>query len=176
MATLKLTFNDPNITSTTMTRDFFIKSRHQELNFLVDYLRALNSGTSHGSGSVVKASNLNTQTQAAATVTLASVSANDTVTVGNIVYTAKTSAPTGNQWLVGVSDTADAAALVVVLNANASLSPYMVATSALGVVTLTSIALGALGNLLALTSSNNTRLAVVGFASGVDATITTYNF
>lgn len=176
MATLKLTIANPNIDSATVTRDYLRKSRHQELNVLLDYIRAINSGTAHGSGSVVKASNLNTQTQASATVTNASVSNNDTVTIGNIVYTAKTSGPTGNQWLVGVSDTADAAALVAVLNANTSLSPYIVATSALGVVTLTSVALGALGNLLALTSSNNTRLAVVGFASGVDATISTYNF
>lgn len=173
---LKITIANPNLTVTTSNRDLFAKSRHTECNRLVDYFRALSSGTTHGSGSTLTVADLANQTQASGTVTCASVSAADTVTVGNIVFTAVSGTPSGNQFKRGVSDTADGLSLATAINANTSLNPYVVAANASGVVTVSSISLGALGNLLQLSSSNNTRLAVVALASGADATITTYNF
>lgn len=173
---LKIVINDPNTTSTTSTRDFFAKSRHVYLQNLVDRCRAFVSGTAHGSGAVFTQAELASQTQATGTVTCASASAADTVTVGNIVFTAVSGTPSGNQFKVGVSNTADGLSLATAINANTSLNPYVSAGNASGVVTISSVNLGALGNLLQLSSSNNTRLAVVGMASGVDATITTYNF
>lgn len=119
-------------------------------------------------------------TAAHGTATCASVANNDTVTVGNQILTAKTSGPSGaNQWLAGVSDTADGVALAACINAHATLSQYVLATAASGVVTVTAIgpALGVLGNAIILASSNNTRLAVVAMASGAnDASAQTYSF
>lgn len=63
-----------------------------------------------------------------------------------------------------------AASLVAAINANATASLYVLATSAAAVVTVTAIgkALGVIGNLLKLTSSNGTRLAVSVMASGAE--------
>ena len=101
---------------------------------------------------------------ASGTVTLASVAANDTVTLNGVVLTAKTSAPGAHQWLVGVTDTADAAALAALINSDASvgLKGYFRATSAAAVVTVYSLLPGLPGNTLSLASSNGGRLAVSG--------------
>lgn len=172
MSLLRVLFTNPNVDSQTSNRDNFQPGRHQEALRLSRIFQNLASG--HSSGCTLKVSNLSGQTQATGTVTCASVSAADTVTIGNIVFTAEASGATGNQFNVGGTDTITATNLAAAINANATLSKFLVATSALGVVTLTCTNLGALGNLLQLSSSNNTRLAVVGFASGVDASETTY--
>jgi hypothetical protein len=156
-----------------------VMEKHNSLVRIANLITGMNSG----GGNSVPASVILTvdgnATAATATVTCASVANNDTVTVGNVVLTGVTGTPTGAQFKVGVSDTADAAALVVLINATATLSPYILASSNLGVVTLTAIgtALSTIGNMLALTSSNNTRLAVVGFTGGVtDPGQTTFGF
>jgi hypothetical protein len=176
MATLKLVLTLPNYDKATLIRDYQLKSRHQTLNVLSNLMAKANCGLAHGSGNTLVVTVPDSQTQASGTVTCASVSAADTVTVGNIVFTATAGTPTGNQFKCGVTNTADALSLVTAINANTSLSPYVTALSALGVVTITSTALGDLGNLLQLSSSNNTRLAVVSFASGVaDSGVKTFS-
>lgn len=116
---------------------------------------------------------------ASGTITHASVSANDTVTVNGVVFTAKSSGASGNEWNIGASNTTSAAAFVVAFNASASAKTNLLitATSALGVVTLTAIRTGLDGNAFTLVSSNGTRLAVTGsgyLASGaVDSSAVT---
>lgn len=115
---------------------------------------------------------------ASGTATCASVALNDTVTVGGVTFTAKTAGPTGDQWLVGVSDTADAAALAAAWNASGTAATAgVVASSSGAVVTFTAKDAGKTGNLVTLASSNGTRLAVSGsrLASGT-ATYTTLSF
>lgn len=54
---------------------------------------------------------------------------NDTVTIGGVVLTGKTSAPSGQaQFLVGVSAAADGAALIACINAHTSLKGYFLAS------------------------------------------------
>lgn len=116
---------------------------------------------------------------AAGTITCASVSAADTVTVGNVVLTAHASTNTGLFFALGASDTACGDNLAAAINRNATLSQYVIAVDVAGVVTITAIgpALGVLGNAIILSSSNNTRLAKVAMASGAnDATAQTYSF
>lgn len=118
-------------------------------------------------------------TAATGTVTCASVQADDTVTVGGITFTAKASPSGTAQWALGADDTACAANLAAKINAHPVTSLYVLASSVLGVVTVTAIgpALGVLGNAIKLTSSNGTRLAVVAMASGADdSTAKTYTF
>lgn len=176
MATLKVVISNPNYTSATLTRDFFPLSRHRALIKLARYVFAIVSGKAHGSGTTVAMSNQSTSVAATGTVTLASALANDTVTIGNVVFTAVTGTPTSSQFKVGVSDTADALSLATQINAKATINTHVSAASALGVVTITALDLGTVGNLLQLSSSNNSRLAVVAMASGADATVTTYSF
>jgi phage tail sheath gpL-like len=113
---------------------------------------------------------------ASGTVTCASASAADTVTIAGIVFTAIAGTPAGNQFKVGVSDTADAASLVSAINGSttAGVQNCVVATSVAGVVTITAKLPGAMGNAITLASSNGTRLAVSGarLANGAGADVT----
>jgi hypothetical protein len=105
------------------------------------------------------------KTYATGTITLASVLNNDTVTIAGQVLTAKTANPGANQFLVGVSNTADAAALVAAINLSTNATfGYATATSALAVVTVSGGDAGLIGNLVTLASSNGGRLAVSGAA------------
>jgi phage tail sheath gpL-like len=116
--------------------------------------------------------------KATGTVTLASVDVDDTVTIDGVVFTAVASGATGNQFNQGGTDTVDAASLVSAINANTTLDGRVVATSALGVVTLTAVEGGELGNSVSLASSNGTRLAVsaAALAGGVNGTSYTFAF
>lgn len=102
-----------------------------------------------------------TETPAAATgtITLVSAVATNSVTIGKTTFTFS-STPTSNTATAvdvevdGADDTADAAALAAAINANAlGVAKYVYATSALGVVTLTSRFVGDIGNLINLSKS-----------------------
>lgn len=115
---------------------------------------------------------------AAGTVTFASAINNDTITVGGVVLTGVTGTPGANQFKVGVSNNADAAAYAAAVNAHATLSKYVVASAVGAVVTLTAQEKTPIGNLITLASINGTRLAVSGAAltGGVAPTYTTYQY
>jgi hypothetical protein len=95
---------------------------------------------------------------ASGTITLATAVAANTVTIGKTVFTASAS-PSSNtatavDFLVTGSDTVVAAALAAAINANALGAAQIVsATSALGVVTVTALVPGVLGNQIALAKS-----------------------
>lgn len=108
--------------------------------------------------------------QATGTVTLASFVQNDTVTINGVVMTGKTSPATEAEFACGVSDTADAAALAAKINAHSSLSLIVSATSALGVVTLTTLKPGLLGNSVTTAISAHGSVAAARLASGTDGT------
>jgi hypothetical protein len=109
---------------------------------------------------------------ASGTFTLVSVVATDAVTIGKTTFTF-TSTPTSNTATAvdvevdGADDTADAAALAAAINANAlGVAPYVYATSALGVVTLTSRVPGVIGNLINISSADATITASATYLSG----------
>ncbi len=119
-----------------MTRDYDINAGFPKLNGVWRYVGSI----------VTTKSNQDTTTpflNATATLTLATTLATHTVVFtpvdgGRIVTLTASAAPTGDsQWDIGGDDTADAAALVVVINAHPLLSRFVVATSSAGVVTLT---------------------------------------
>ena len=97
---------------------------------------------------------------ASGTVTLANVSADDTVTIGKTTLTAKAEPSGEDQFSQAGTDTVDAAALVAKINAHSVLSKLVVASNVAGVVTITCLTKGEIGNHIALASSNGTRLAV----------------
>jgi phage tail sheath gpL-like len=113
---------------------------------------------------------------ASGTVTLASVNVSDTVTIDGVVFTAVASGATGAQFNQGGTDTADAASLVTAINANSTLDGRVIATSSLGVVTITALEPGELGNSISLASSNGTRLAVSAAALSGGTNGTEYTF
>lgn len=109
-----------------------------------------------------------TQAFASGTVTIASGSGSITATI-NGVATAVT-------W--GTSDTATATALAAAINASsdALVNKHVSATSALGVVTITAINGGYVGNAVTLAASGTGATASVARLAGGSATITNYTF
>ena len=176
MANLRINYKNPNKSANTLANSLQQQSKHQECIVLVDEFNALVSGTAGGSGSTLTVQITDNSVAASGTVTLASASSADTVTLCNITFTAVTGTPTGTQFKVGVSNTADGLSLATAINSNTTLAPHVLASNASGAVTITALDVGTVGNLLQLSSSNNTRLAVVAFSGGTDATVKTYNF
>lgn len=72
-----------------------------------------------------------------ATCTQASIVADDTVVIGNVTLTWKSSAANENQVTIGASDTAAAANLAAAINAHSKLSGLVSASSSSGVCTIT---------------------------------------
>lgn len=95
-------------------------------------------------------------------------SADDTVTINGVVFTAKASGATGNQFNIGVDLAASLTALAAVLNASVvaavALATYSVSST---VLTITYDAFGAAGNAFTLAASVGTRSAAT-LAGGHD--------
>lgn len=107
---------------------------------------------------------------ATGTITLASMVAADTVTIGGVVLTAVASAPTSIQFVVG-TDTVTAANMAATINALPALNQMVRATSAAGVVTLTCLVPGTIGNLVTLAISAHGTVSGSGkLTSGAQST------
>lgn len=102
---------------------------------------------------------------ASQTITLASVSANDTVTLGGVVFTAKASPTLESEFSQAGTDTQDAASLAAKISAHSTIGQVFVATSALGVVTVSTRQKGVFGNFIALAESTSASRITVGGAA-----------
>lgn len=100
----------------------------------------------------------------------AHASASDTVLINGVTFTGETSGATGNQFNVGTTATLTASALAAAINASATalVSGTVVATSALGVVTITAAVSGLIGN--AITIAKGTDSGSVNTVSGARLT------
>lgn len=144
-------------------------SPKESIESLAVYLNKLVAGC--GSASVDMRINRIGGVAASGTVTLSSFANNDTVTIGNQVFTAKTSGASGNnQFNLGADDTAAAAALAVKVNAHPSLTNVISAVSALGVVTVSAVPLSASGNMFGLAISAHGSVSGAYMTGGVAAT------
>lgn len=109
-------------------------------------------------------------TQATATVTFTGApTADETITIGHVVLTAKSSGAIANQFNIGGTVTLTAAALAACINASTNLSGIVTATSAAGVVTITSVVPGKVGSALQLSESLSNTTATA-FSASVDGT------
>ena len=138
---------------------------------LMRYVRSLMGG----SKSAKVALSVNA-VKASGTITLSSHVNADTVTVNGIVFTCKTSGATGNEYNVGADDTATAVNLAAALNANTTLDGMIVATSALGVVTVTALAPGELGNAVTLAISAHGSVSAARMAGGTNGAATATHY
>jgi hypothetical protein len=110
--------------------------------------------------------------RAVATLTLTGLpTAADTFTLNGVTFTARASGAVANEFNIGADATATAAAIAAAINASvtAKVSGYVTATSALGVVTITLVEPGLVGNLASLSESMNNTTRV-DFAGGSDGT------
>lgn len=98
--------------------------------------------------------------RASGTITVASIQADDTITINGVTLTGKSSPSGESQFDSDGSDTVVATAIKNCINANSSLTGIVSASSSLGVVTVSAYVKGLIGNSITLASSNGTRLAV----------------
>lgn len=99
----------------------------------------------------------------------------ETLSILNTTFTAETSGATGNQFNIGGTVTASAVNLAAAINASTDLTGKVTATSALGVVTITSVIPGLVGNGLQLSESLSNATATA-FAHGTDGNKVSRNF
>lgn len=162
-----------DLTSADATSKLYAQGGRVCLTKIANYLTAVAGGNESASMELAIAAGV-----ATGTVTLASVNVADTVTIDGIVFTAVASGATGNQFNQGGTDTVDAESLVSAVNANTTLDGRILASNVLGVVTITALEPGELGNSITLASSNGTRLAVsaAALAGGTNGTEYTFAF
>lgn len=100
----------------------------------------------------------------------AAASANDTVLINGVTFTAVASGATGNQWNIGTTATQTATNLAAAINASvtALVQNYVTATSAAGVVTVTASDPGEMGN--CMTIAKGTDVGAVDTVSGARLT------
>ncbi len=116
-----------------------------------------------------------TMVQATATITsTGAATANDTVTVANVVLTAVASGavPANGEWNVSGTVGTQAASIALAINSIPTLSGIVTATSNLGIVTVTSVAPGLPGNGLAISESAD-NVTNTAFAGGSQAHLST---
>jgi acetylglutamate kinase len=155
-------------------RDLYAETGYRELAAvkLVDYVQKCVSGSRAG----VVQTRINA-VKAAGTITLSSHVATDTVTVNGISFACVASGATGAQYNVGADDTATAVALAAALNANTTLDGMIIATASLGVVTVTSLIPGEIGNAMTIAISAHGTVSGARLAGGTNGdTETTHYF
>lgn len=183
MATLKLSIVSGRNTA-TLQRFQTAGGKYERVRSILNFLESLQTGgeLAAGSGSPpsIAVTVQDSEVRASGTLTLASVVATDTVTINGVTFTAVASGATGNQFNVGVSDTATATNLAAAINASVTslVSGYVTASSSAAVVTVTSAFYGLAGNMTTLASAGGT-ITVSGArltGGAADASAVTYSF
>lgn len=141
-----------------------------EMRALSHFFKRLEEGCDKGVGNTVWASySTSAPVRATNTLTLtyASISNSDTVVIAGTTLTCVTGTPSGGAQFKKQTDaTVTAANLVACVNANTTLNKLMVASNVAGVVTLTLITFGAIGNQTPLVGSTGMVVGAATFANG----------
>lgn len=105
----------------------------------------------------------------------AAATASDTITVANVELTAKANGavPADGEFDVSATVGTQAANIALAINSVPELVGIVTATASLGVVTVTAVNAGAMGNGLALSESAD-NVTVTAFAHGADGTVYTF--
>lgn len=138
------------------------------VNSFLDYLTGLTGGQRIGALLSWKVGAL----QAHGTITFASTGPlnGQTMTICGVTFTAKTSASLPNEFTRSNTPSVDAVNLAAAINASADLVGIATASAALGVVTVTAVVPGLIGNGLVQANVDCANTTVVSFASGTDGT------
>lgn len=121
------------------------------VNNFADYISGLTGGALSGASLYFKVGAV----AAVGTITQTSTGAanDETLTVAGVTFTAKTSGATGNEWNRSNTVSVSATNLAAAINASADTNIYVVASADAGVVTVTALQPGVLGNLITITES-----------------------
>lgn len=120
---------------------------------LANYFMALASGAEQGTLEVYVGGT--TGVAASATATFSTIVQDNVVTINGVAFTARDASPTGNQFLIGASDTTAATNCAAAINASstAKIAGYVTATSNGAVVTISALRKGVAGNMFTLTKT-----------------------
>ncbi len=141
---------------------------------LANYLNGI-AGGSYDAKVFVALAGANTGTAGTGTIVATRANAaNDTVTIGNVVFTEATS-PSSNpglgEFARGADDTACGANLAAAINAHPNLRGFLTAAAVTGTVTLTMVDKGLHANLLNFATSDATAFAVTAPTNGAEGTL-----
>ena len=157
MASISILINDLNgYSSTDLTNKLQPNGAITDIDILGHSLRTYLAQVVNLGSSNIDLSISNVATVAAsATITFSSIANNDTVTINGIVFTAKTSGATGNQFNLGATDTDAAANCAIAVNASATAGVVGIVScsAASGVVTVTALPKGLIGNAISVAIS-----------------------
>jgi hypothetical protein len=140
-----------------------------------NYFSAIGGGAYWGSCLVTSGA---VQAQGKLTVSAGGSSNGETMSLGNVTLTAKTSGAVAASGEFNISATAatQAASMVTAINTVATLQGVVTASAVLGVITLTAVAPGTIGNGIQM-SESLTNVAITNamgnLTAGVDGTVTT---
>ena len=133
----------------------------------LSYLRGFAKGTRRGNMKIKSGA-----VRAAGAITSTGIAtAADTVTVANVVLTAVASGanPVVGEWNISATVGTQATSIALAINSIATLTGIVTATSNAGVVTVTAVVPGLMGNGLAL-AENASNVGVTAFSGGTDGT------
>lgn len=156
--------------------------KHETTQRLINFIEGLGSGSELGpvgAAPTIAISIHELATPASGTLTFVSAVATNTFVINGVTFTGIASGATGNQFNIGVSDTATAANAAAAINASvtALIPGYVTATSALGVVTVSNVFRGISGNQTTLVGSTNITASGARLTGGaVDPTAKTLSF
>lgn len=95
---------------------------------------------------------------------------NQACTILNVTLTAKTSSTANNEFSISATAATQAANMAAAINASTSLAGKVTAVAALGVVTISSVIPGLLGNGMQLSAGNLANVTAGAFANGSNGT------
>lgn len=138
------------------------------MNSFIDYCAGVNGGNLIGADFAFKVGAV----QATGTLTVAAGGSanNETCSICNVTFTAKTSGATGNQFNISATAATQAANMAAAINASSDLTGKVTAEASGGVVTITSVVPGLLGNGLQLSAGTLANVTLGAFANGSDGT------
>lgn len=154
-----------------------VSAEHADVQAIAQFFEQMGSGTLTQPSVIVSIED--NAVPASGTFTFASIVATNTMTINGVVFTCVASGATGNQFNVGASDTAAAANAAAAINASVTtlIAGYVTATSALGVVTVTSVSRGKAGNQVTIVGGSNVTASGARLTGGaVDPGTVTYTF
>lgn len=137
------------------------------VNSFVDYVSGLSGGQRIGASLAFKVGAI----QATGTITsTGAATAAQAMTLLNVTLTAIASDPANNQFVPSATVGVQAANIAACINASTTLAGKVTATAALGVVTVTSIVPGLMGNGFQVSAGNLSNVSVGAFTNGTDGT------
>ncbi len=140
----------------------------EEANKLRNFMNALAGGDRDAK--LVVQVNSGDAVKASGTITFSSFTAADTFTIGSETFTCEASGATGNnQFNKGGTDTLSAAAAIAIINAHPNLKQTVLASNLAGVITVTCIVPGKIGNYINISISAHGSVSGSVLASGADA-------